>query len=129
MTEGTDNAEVLERFRLAAESGSSRSPLHRWLWSHFDQVDAIIGDTRPNWTRLAEELGSMGFTNAAGGVLSAASVRQIWERVKRRKELDRGKRRGGRPKASALPPVVRPVGAPSSAARPVVTLSKLKGDE
>lgn len=125
----TDEAKTLERIRRAAEGGSARSPLYLWMWRNHDAFADIVGMTRPNWTRLAEEFTAIGFSNDSGGMLTAAVARQTWVRVRKRyAQHHAAKKPRPKPSSPPLPAVVREIGAgaaPSAPFRP----SRLAGSD
>jgi hypothetical protein len=108
----TDDRKTLERIRRAAEGGSTRSPLYLWMWRNHDAFTDIVGLTRPNWKRLADEFTALGFSNESSGELTAAVVRQTWVRVRKRyAQHHAGKKPRSKASSTALPAVAREIGA------------------
>jgi hypothetical protein len=109
MTASQDSAATLSALQAAMEYGDDRrSPLFRWMLTHYDPFaellqSARLSGSRPNWSRLANTFSQHGFLNADGAPLNKRVVRTTWYRVRKA----RGSLR--RPAVLVLnPPPIRP---------------------
>lgn len=89
MLQGMDSAATLSALQAAMEYGDDRrSPLFRWMLTHYDPFaellqSARLSGSRPNWSRLATTFSQHGFTNADGAPLNKRVVRTTWYRVRK----------------------------------------------
>ncbi len=73
----------LKRIAELAKAGAGRSPLYRWLRTRHDAFAALLEETRPNWTTLAEGFAELGIAKSDGKPIAAEAARNVWWRVRR----------------------------------------------
>jgi hypothetical protein len=72
--------------RLAERALGGRSPLYRWLWSHYEEiVRARSVPSPPSWQAVADIAAEAVGTDARGHKPTAAGARLAWARVERDK--------------------------------------------
>lgn len=81
-----EDPKKLEALRSAASVDARGSPLYRWMWNNYEEFADIVNARRPNWQGVTDFFISQGFVSADGKELRPNSVVQTWERVKRRRE-------------------------------------------
>jgi hypothetical protein len=106
----------MKRLAELAQSGSSRSPLYRWLHANHDEFMAMVEESRPLWKVMAEGFAEIGFRTADGKPLPAGTVRNTWWRVRRDVAKARAKKSQTPKPAAVSMPVVR---SPLPSAPPV----------
>ena len=104
----------LKRIAELAKAGAGRSPLYRWLRTRHDAFAALLEETRPTWTTLAEGFAELGIAKADGKPIAAEAARHVWWRVRRDVAAARAKRAAPplpAPTVAAVMPVPPPVAA------------------
>ena len=107
----------MKRLAELAQSGSSRSPLYRWLHVNHDEFKAMVEESRPLWKVMAEGFAEIGFRTADGKPLPAGTVRNTWYRVRKDVAAARAKKKE-QPAAVSMPVVRSPL--PSAPPVPAV---------
>lgn len=81
-----EDPKKLEALRTAASVDARGSPLYRWMWDNYEEFADIVNARRPNWQGVTDFFIGQGFVSADGKELRPNGVVQTWERVKRRRE-------------------------------------------
>src|SRR3954465_8941714 len=76
--------EVMKELRAALTGApGTHSPLYQWMRDNYEDFDALLSETRPNWKRLAEAFAKLGLTDRNGNPPKAHTVRQTGWRGRR----------------------------------------------
>jgi hypothetical protein len=76
--------EAMKELRAALTGApGTHSPLYQWMRDNYEDFDALLSETRPNWKRLAEAFAQLGLTDGNGNPPKPHTVRQTWWRVRR----------------------------------------------
>ena len=82
MSGATMDADVGVVARLAQMKPEARSPLHRWLARHADELTPCLTTFgRPNWQAMAAEIRERGIRDGRGRPPTARTVRDTWRKV------------------------------------------------
>jgi hypothetical protein len=119
-----------------AKAGAGRSPLYRWLRTRHDAFAALLEETRPSWSTLAEGFAELGIATTDGKPIAAEAVRHTWWRVRRDVAAARAKRAAPPVPAPAVaavvpvPPPARPSPLPPHAPEPAAgdALARLRAE-
>jgi hypothetical protein len=126
----------LKRITELAKAGAGRSPLYRWLRTRHDAFAALLEETRPNWSTLAEGFAELGIAKPDGKPIAAEAARHVWWRVRRDVAAARSRRAAPSLPAPAVaavmpvpvPPSPLPSLAPAPAAATGDALSRLRAE-